>query len=569
VSISNSSLKASALIVFAVAVGVTVFAVTQVCYWQVESHAPPNYVPVGLANLAMDIYSYFSFIWQAASGHWFFNNAMTSEPCGRVFFNLQWLALGKCMGWFGWSPQFTFTLWRLVGSIALVTGFSLLALQILPLRSQRVAAILMCAFGGGFGWIVAALGSVGIIDTSQTSGLKVPLMDLIGPVHPFAQMLKNPHYSLPHGTFLLFIAMYIQGERTSKARWYVAAAAMAVVQGLIRPYDVITICALIPAFICVESVRGRSPAENVSLKRVIPLLACLPLLVYFYYVFSIHPIFKWWAIQGKQLPASFTWHTLSLGLPGLLFAYRLIQYKKCPFGDPGERLLIVLAITVFALYHANRFSDVFSFSPQIGMPLMSPLILVGLGILPGVKELWFKNRPSVWMPALCIFVAINSFGSPMCVLWITHIGQATPRNYVRQTDMDAINWIKENAHEEDVVLSDPIIGSKISFFTNARVAMGHWALTPRVKALRILFRRFTTNDLSNRKAAKFIAEIGPRYIYISDPAKFGRPRYFRRNPDVRLVYSTPDVALYELSPQLSFARMDNGFDRALSLLVIK
>lgn len=553
-SISNTAIRRWALVAFAAAIGLAVFSITQISYWLVEANTPDKHVPVGLVSLAMDIFSYYSFIWQAAEGHWVFTNAMTSEPCDRVFCNLQWLALGKCMAWFGWSPLFTFTLWRLAGAILLVMGFAVLAAQILPRTSQRVMALLMCGFGGGFGWFIAMLGSAGFVDISDTLGLKNPAMDLITAVHPFGQILKNPHYSLPHGTFLLFAAAFIQGERTQKTRWYLAAAALTVVQGLIRPYDVITICALVPAYIGAEAIRNRSMVASETARRALPLLACLPLLAYFYYIFAIHSVFKWWAIQGKQLPTPATWHTLGLGLAGLLFVYRLSQYKRLPLTDCAVRFLVVLAVTILALYHGNHLSTALSFSPQIGMPVMGPLILVGLGALPYIQERWFKDRPRAWAPALCAFIAINSLSSPAFVLWSARIGEDTPRNYARQTDLDAMGWLKKHARETDVVLSNDVVGGRISYNTGARVALGHWALTPHVKSLKKRFGRFVSGDLSNRKARQFIAEIAPRYIYVPRIARSKRPPYLRRNPDLQIVYSNDDVAIYELRSRLALAR---------------
>ncbi|MCC6155639.1 MAG: hypothetical protein IT367_17850 [Candidatus Hydrogenedentes bacterium] len=549
----KSSIRSRAILVFAVGIGAIVFAITQISYWIVEANTPAKHAPVGLVGLAMDVYSYYSFIWQAKCGHWLFNNAMTSEPCDRIFFNLQWLLLGKCMAWFGWTPQFAFIIWRFTGAMALILAFAVLAIQVLPRTSQRIVALIMCAFGGGFGWFISILGDMDLVDTSDTFGLKNPAMDLITPVHPFGQILKNPHYSLPHGTFLLFVCAFIQGERTRKTRWYFIAAAVAIVQGLMRPYDVITICALIPIYSVVEAMRNRSLAVNINMKRALPLLACLPLLAYFYYIFSVHEIFKWWAIQGKQLPTPATWHTLSLGLAGFLFLYRLLLYKKLPLTEPALRFLIALAATLLGLYHANHISDAFSFSPQIAIPLMAPMILVGLSALPYIRERHFSNRPGIWTAMLCAFLAINSLSSPLYVLWSARIGQDTPRNYARQTDLEAMGWLKNNAHESDVILSNDVMGGRIAFNFGGRVALGHWALTPHVKPLKRKFARFAAGELSPRKARRFIEEISPRYIYVANMPRAKRPSYFRRTRDLQRVYFNDDVAIYEMRPRMARA----------------
>ena len=222
-------------------------------------------------------------------------------------------------------------------------------------------------------------------------------------------------------------------------------------------------------------------------------------------------------------------------------------------GVTSARLLVTLAATLLALYHGNHISDAFSFSPQIAIPLMAPLILVGVGVLPYIRERRFRDRPKIWLAVLCVFIAINSLSSPLYVIWSARIGQDTPRNYVRQTDLDAMNWLKKNARESDVILSNDVMGGRIAFYLGGRVALGHWALTPHVKSLKKKFGRFASGELSFRKAKKFIDDIGPRYIYVEETPRAKRPVYFRRNRDLRRVYINEDVAIYELTPRLAIA----------------
>jgi hypothetical protein len=166
----------------------------------------------------------------------------------------------------------------------------------------------------------------------------------------------------------------------------------------------------------------------------------------------------------------------------------------------------------------------------------------------------------MWATALCAFIAINSLSSPIFALWSARVGQETPRNYVRQTDLDAMNWLKENVGESDVVLSSEIVGSQISFNTGARVALGHWALTPHVRVLRKRFRQFASGELSPQKTSEFIADIAPRFICVDNQPRSKRPRYFKRNPDLQLVYSNEDVEIYELRPTLAIARHPAGMN---------
>lgn len=529
-----------------------VFAVTEISYAIVAAKTPAGYEFLGVVSLGMDINSYYSFIHQAAQGHWLFRNNMTHLDCDRAFLNLQWLVVGKCMGWFAWTPQFTFKMWRFAGAMVLMLGFASLVVVVLPKMWQRVTALMMFAFGGGFGWVLAILGTIGIIDTRDSFGLRNPAIDLITAIHPFAQVLKNPHYSLPHGVFLLFVTLYIRGEQTRRAGWYIAAAVVANIEGLMRPYDLITICAVLPAFVALELWRTWNMPQRVAVLRLLPAMMSLPQFVYYYYIFSIHPVFRYWASQGHQPPTSIFWYTLGLGLAGLLFIWRLLRARHEPFATPTERFFIVMAIVIFALFHGNHLkflgTRLFSFSPQVGIPILTPIILIGIGMLPVAAERLRLVQPKQKLVALAAFLIVNTFGSALYVTWNANLGSIISRNFLRTADAEAMAWLRDHVTPDDVVLSSEAFGSRISFLMPARVALGHWALTPDVKALDKRFTRFVEGDMPRGKAEEFIEEIRPRYIYIRNARDAEDPAYFRKVARATQVFVKDDVAIYEIAP---------------------
>lgn len=540
------------IFLLALALGVVVFAATEVAYAIVAAKTLPGYESLGLVSLGMDINSYYSFIHQAAQGHWLFRNNMTHLDCDRAFFNLQWLIVGKFMDWFAWTPQVTFKAWRFAGAMALMLGFTLLAVTVLPKTWQRVTAMLMFAFGGGFGWLLAILGTIGLLDTTNSFGLRNPAIDLITAIHPFAQVLKNPHYSLPHGVFLLFVTLYIRGEQTGRLGWYIAAGIVANIEGLMRPYDLITICAVLPAFVAFELWRTWNMPPRTALMRLLPAAMSLPQFGYYYYIFSIHPVFKYWASQGDQPPTSIFWYTLALGLAGLLFIWRLLRSRREPFATPIERFFVVMAIVVFALFHGNHLkflgTKLFSFSPQVGITILTPLILTSIGMLPVVAEKLRLIQPKQKLIALAAFLIMNSFGSALYVTWNANLGSIIPRNFLRTADAEAMAWLREHATPDDVVLSSEDFGSRISFLLPVRVALGHWALTPDVKALRKRFDRLVEGDMPRGKAEEFIDEVRPRYIYIGNARDAEGPAYFRKVAHATQVFAKDDVAIYEIAP---------------------
>lgn len=535
------------ILILALALGVVVFALTEIPYRVVEAWTPDDYVFVTPIALAMDINSYYSFIQQAKAGHWLFRNNMTHEPHEPAFFNLEWLALGKCMAWFDWNERQSFVIWRAAGSVMLLAGFAVLAIAVLPRTSQRLVALLLCAFGGGFGWIMAGLDLAGLLSIDDPRGLKNPGMDHIFAIHPFSQIMKNPHYSLPHGTYLLFIALFVVAERTRRKRWYAAAAAMALVQGLMRPYDLMTLYALIPVYIAVEAICTRTIDVKRELLRMLPLLVTAPVLAYYAYLFVFHPVFSFWASQGDQPPPNLLWHCLTLGLVGMLVLFRSVRHRAYPFSDPAERLLLIWAASIFVLFHANNLTRLLSFSPQIGVPLISPLILLAVGLLPPLEDRWKMARPVAWKLGVASFVMLNALSTPLYAVYGAQMGAVSSRNFLRKTDLDAIQWLDQHTTESDVVLASEPMGSRIAFFAHTRVALGHWALTPHIKRLKKKTSELLEGEMTPQRAARFIDELNATYVYCTDSPGYAGPEYFERVPGLQMAYSNRDVAIFEVN----------------------
>src|SRR5208283_4284075 len=58
---------------------------------------------IGQWGFEYDTNNYLAYAHQAASGNWLFHNPMTGEPHGNVFFNGEWLAMGKMAALLGIS----------------------------------------------------------------------------------------------------------------------------------------------------------------------------------------------------------------------------------------------------------------------------------------------------------------------------------------------------------------------------------------------------------------------------------------------------------------------------------
>lgn len=526
------------------AVAAIVFLITEIPYRYAGQRAPENTSFVGQIAVADDVNSYFSFIRQAESGHILFQNNMTHIEHRRVFVNLEWLVLGWIMRFFELSPPALFKIWRAAGAVTLLAGFGLLAHVTLKHGIPRRTALIMCAFGGGFGWMLTGISKLGLIDLSAGLGLQNPAMDLITALHPFGQITKNPHFSLPHGTMLATIALYVVGEQKGDTRWYAGAAVMTVIHGLMRPYDLISLWAVVPAFIVVEAALARRMDWPRGVLRALPLLASAPLLAYYVYLFSVHPVFKFWASQGGQPSAPIGWHVLSYGLAGVLFVFRLIAIPRRPITASGERFLAAWVIIVFALFHSHTVLPFLPYSPQLAIPLATPMILVGVSALPISAAGWPPALRGKALAAVAAFLVVNALTSPLYILRACRDAVSRPHHFIHVDDAEAMAWLSDHVGPTDVILADYVRGGIISQRVTARVVLGHWALTPHANALRGRIQRLMSGAMSSDEAREFAAQTRARYVYISPVTEELRRRYFDAIPGWTKEFENGQVAIY-------------------------
>ena len=540
---------AATLLLAAFALALLVFAITEYPYRYAERHAPEGTRFIGQIAMADDINSYFSFIRQAANGHHLFRNTMTHLEHAPAFVNLEWSAVGALMGVFRWSTRTTFDVWRAAGAVFLLCAFAVLSLTLPLSRRERAISLGMCAFGGGFGWFLVGLSRFGWIDLSAQLGIVNPAMDLITPIHAFGQITKNPHFSLPHGTFLLVMAAIAMAEHRNSPRWYALAAAAAGVHGLIRPYDIISLWAILPVFMAVESLRARSWNARQNLWRALTLAATAPLLLYYVYIFSWHPIFKYWSSQGVQPAMPLGWHLLALGLAGVLFAWRLVCLRSIPFVTSSERLFVVWALVTLALVHSNRVLPFMPYTPQLGVPLVTPMILLGVAVFRSRDADQPKGSRLQVLAIAAAFLLVNALTSPLYLQRAASAAASNKNSYLHVEDLRAIDWLKAHVREHDVIVSNYPMGTKLGQLVSARVVLGHWALTPHVDALAKQVDALLDGSASPVEAASLLRELRTHYVYVSLPKRWARAYPPGAIPGVRLVYENPAAAIYEAGPQ--------------------
>ena len=243
---------------------------------------PPGTAFVGAFYFPSDVYNYLGYAQQAQDGAFLFRNKLTLEPHRPALVNIEWWLVGRTAALLGGRLLLA---WRLLG-LGAALGFVLAADAWLRRAglpdAHRLPALMLIGLAGGFG---------GLLHTLQWPPRLDPI-DLSTGLFPLVELLGNPHFVC--GTTLLMAALLLllRGGR----RATVAGLALAAVAGLTRPYDMVMVVAVYALTIAVREPFGQWP------RRLLPLLALLPVAGYLGWVFYGHGAYRIFGADQYRMP---------------------------------------------------------------------------------------------------------------------------------------------------------------------------------------------------------------------------------------------------------------------------
>ena len=245
-------------------------------------------------NLVFDIdmNAHFAYARQSATGHWLFYNPMTPEPHAPVFFNLEWLLLGKLAAVMGGSVELAFQIVRIAWIFVLcfaVYWLSSFLFDTIVMRRIVFAAIML---GGGFGWVLQIPGLGGFLPSRL-------FLDTSAAIHPFFWMLLAPHSLIAGSLALLTLCFFLRAEAGGGKRDYFLAATACFLAGAMRPYEMLHLVVAISLYLLVVVVWKRD-AGSVSRHVLRSLIICvsIPLFIYYVWLLEFHDVFRWWGAQN-------------------------------------------------------------------------------------------------------------------------------------------------------------------------------------------------------------------------------------------------------------------------------
>lgn len=407
-----------------------------------------------------DANNYLAYAHQAASGAWLFHNPMTSELHGSVFFNFEWLLMGKMAALFHLSLGSAMNVLRLLFTALMCFEVYWLSTYLLLDIFLRRSALIAVMAGGGFGWLALLISHVFHISLDSSY-----FLDLKAGLFPFFSTLLLPHFLVAGAFATLGMCLFLRAERDPRVSSYAGTGLFYMLAGACRPYDMIYLIAATGLYLGLSFWRNKESRWELVL-RAVPILMCVPLVGYYYWIFRIHPIFRWWSLPGR-VPAAPWALAFSFGISFFLLCFAAWSLRGERLGQAGT-LMVCCLISAVALVYPHR---LFHFSFQFATDILVPLVMVVfLGLERPLTEWDLKDH---WAHiSIMAVLAVNSLTS--AALTTQAVRLALRGNYrIDQRLLEAYSWLDRHSKSNELVLADFENSNRIPQYAHNRVFCGY------------------------------------------------------------------------------------------------
>jgi hypothetical protein len=235
--------------------------------------------------------SYLAIIRQGFDGAWLYHIQFTPEAHDPAFLYGFYLGLGHLARFLDLSNVAMWHVARVISALLVfVTSFGFIAL-FLEDPFQRRVAYLLAVFGAGFDWMIFPFEQI-------ESGNGAPVDFRMPEAHLFFSALAYPHFSI--GIALLLISFWLMLLAMVRGKWvYAVAAGIAnLLLGIVYPFLIFLVIAVLGAYWIYSSWRARKILWYVGQAIAVALLIPAPLFIYYESVLLTNPVFRTWNAQA-------------------------------------------------------------------------------------------------------------------------------------------------------------------------------------------------------------------------------------------------------------------------------
>jgi len=438
--------------------------------------APADMEFGGLVMNIEDSQSYLAKMLQGAQGRWLYHIPFTSEEHEGAFVGGFYLFWGWVARLLGLPIIYLWHTSRILCATLLLLVTYLFIARFLENTSERIFAFLLSILGSGFGWTALLTGRP-FLWGSFPVDFKMP------EAHPFFTILTFPHFSFATAMLLVIFLLLLEYLRRGGLWWSGLAGVATLLLIIAQPFNLVIVAAVLLAYLAFLFLLKRLPSGR-RFWGLLPLaLIPLPLVIYYYFVFTTNPVFRaWWeqALTPSPHPLHYllAYGPFILAIPGIM---ALIREKE-------EGLLLVAWAVIIPPLLYLPLNPQRRFIEGLHIPLS---ILATIGVyrylLPGMESsrLWawitsherYESRSLRRLVLVTIFLlTLPSNLYILASLGVTAIQHPYPF-YHERAEVEAVDWLAAHTSGEDTVFTTYWTGSYVAARAGNRVFLGHWAET--------------------------------------------------------------------------------------------
>jgi hypothetical protein len=492
-------------------------ALTFLPYVYAYRSAPVGKVFMGILLNVPDTAQYLS--WAREESHSFLiGNLMTSEPGAPVYFNLFWFVVGRLavalhLGF----AEATQVIRPIVGAFFLGTIYWFAGFVTRD-RLERWTSFLVVTLGSGLGvlWIVAERWS---------HTLTFPLDVYTTEPNTFLSVLAFPLQAMADGMLVVILGLAALAFERKSFRLAAVAGVLSLLLGLQHGYDLIIAYAVVGVTGLLLLAREREWLYPLGVPVVLGAVSA-PAALYVFLLARLSPIWRGVLAQyGNALvftpqPAHLL---ILLGLP-LIVLVIVPGDGATRRGAPARELLLRTWLVIGALlvYLPTDFQIKMLGGWQIPIGILAAQALVSrvapslagsLGSTVGALGLR-RNGAAVALAAALV-VAVLPTTLYLYAWRFTNLAEHDYPYYLTRGEVAGLQWLNQNTHPSDVVLSSLTIGQYVPYVAGDHAFLAHWAETLDYFQKQDLVSQFFNPSFGDANRRSLLLQYGVRYVFYS------------------------------------------------------
>ena len=468
-------------------VSACIVALASLPYVVISLTTPPDLRFVGVLINPLDGNSYFAKMQIGAQDGWLFHLLYTAQDHpGALLFSFH-ILLGHLAAWTRLPIPLVYHLARVAAGLALLlTIYALIAHVTQDLTKRRIA-FLFVALSSGLGWLAVMFGHL------ETSDLVIPESNTFYGLH------INPHFPL---AMALMVGMMLIGGRTPagrKIRGTIALTVSSLALAIVQPFAVVTVYVALGVYLALCWRRDGRIAWPVVWRAFVAGMLTLPLLVYTFWVTQADPVLRGWTAQNLT-PSPPVWDyvlgyglILTLAVPGAVIAARRRS-------DTDLLLLAWVGVTALLLYAPFALQRRFSLGLHVPLTVLAA---TGLFSVAKRKRIWGWALAATLPTTLLVIVLALGGG-------LKH----DPRLFVSADEAAAMDWLRDHAPRDAVVLASPEMGIFIPAWSGRRVVYGHPFETVNAEQTKARVETFFASGIDTAEREAMLREWRAAFVFV-------------------------------------------------------